>query len=123
MRRFKAFNKTTIVVLVFVMFIFLFAGCGNITSSSPQNIARKIIRKAPTKDELRKDYEARIQPLVNDATITKDQANKVLNYLTANLDALTKESIQKQNNTLNKLVTDKVITQQQADKIINALRK
>ena len=40
-----------------------------------------------------------------------------------NITTITKESIQNQNNALNKLVNDKVITQQQADKIINALRE
>ncbi|AGK97482.1 hypothetical protein [Clostridium pasteurianum] len=122
MRRFKDFNKIAIVLLALTMSIFLFLGCNKNISSS-QNTTQKLIRKAPTKDALKKDYEARIQPLVNDATITKDQADKVLTYLTANLDTLTKESIQKQNNTLDKLVNDKIITRQQADKIINALRK
>ncbi|MFT8315857.1 MAG: hypothetical protein ABF633_16665 [Clostridium sp.] len=122
MRRFRILNNTVIIVSILAMSMFLAGGCNKNISSS-QNTAQKLARKAPTKDTLRKDYEDRIQPLVNDATITRDQSNKVLDYLTASLDTLTKESIQKQNITLDKLVNDKVITQQQADKIINALRK
>lgn len=59
MRRFNAFNKTTIVLLVLVMSIFLFSGCNKNVSSS-QNTAEKLTRKAPSKDILRRDYEARI---------------------------------------------------------------
>ncbi|AGK95780.1 hypothetical protein [Clostridium pasteurianum] len=115
-------NKTTVIFLVLIVSMFLFGGC-NKNISGYQNSVQNLIRKNPIKEAIEKDYEAKIQPLINDSTITKYQANKLLTYLMGNINTITKESIQKQDNELNKLVNDKVITQQQAYKIINALRK
>ncbi|MFT8316295.1 MAG: hypothetical protein ABF633_18880 [Clostridium sp.] len=102
--------------------MFLFGGC-NKNISSYQDSVQDLIKGNPIKNTIEKNYEAKIQPLINDSTITKDQANKILTYLMGNITTITKESIQNENNALNKLVNDKVITQQQADKIINALRE
>lgn len=121
-RRLKTFNNTAIILLVFAITLFLFVGCGNKNPSSYQNSAQNLVGKAPNKDQIKKSYDATLQTLVNDATITKDQAAAVLNSLMANIGNIGEESRGKQRNSLNKLVNDKVITQQQADKIINALK-
>ncbi|AGK96522.1 hypothetical protein [Clostridium pasteurianum] len=122
MRRLKTFNKTAFILLVFAIPAFLFVGCSNWKSSSPQNSTQNLVEKEPNKDQVKKSYDATLQTLVNDATITKDQAVAVLNSLMANIGNIGQESKQKQIDSLNKLVNDKVITQQQADKIINALK-
>lgn len=122
MRRLKTFNKAAIVLLVFAIPAFLFVGCSNRKYSSYQNSTQNLVEKGPNKDQVKKDYNATLQTLVKDATITKDQAAAVLNSLMANIGNIGEESKEKQRDSLNKLVNDKVITQQQADKIINALK-
>ena len=59
--------------------MFLFGGC-NKNISSYQDSVQDLIKGNPIKNTIEKDYESKIQPLINNSTITKDQANKILSY-------------------------------------------
>lgn len=122
MTKFKTFNRAVVILLSFTMSVFLFGGC-NRNVSNYQNSAKNLTKENVNKDAIKKNYENALQTLVNDATITKDQANKVLTSLMANINNVGEQSIEKQNDNLNKLVRDGVITRQQADKIMDALKK
>lgn len=146
MTKFKAFNKTVIMLLVFTMSIFLFMGCQSKNSASSQNSAQSSNGRGNfNKDAMKKRYEDNLQQLVKDGTITQDQSNKILDSLTANMGNMggrrgpqnnqgnqqnnnqqngngNNQTSRPRNNPLSKLVSDGVITQQQADKVMEGLR-
>lgn len=123
MNKYKNFNRTIIFMLIFTMSLFLFIGCGNRNTSDLKNSTENLAEKQLDGNEIKKKYEAGLQQLVDDATITKDQANKVLNSIVINASDLGKQTEQKQKDNLNKLVEDKVITREQADRIIEVIDK
>lgn len=121
MIKLKNLKKPAIILLVFVIQVCLISGCNNRSYSNSENSAQKLVEKEPNKDQVKKSYDSALQTLVNDATITKDQAATILNALMSNVNNVGKESKEKSKETLNKLVENKTITQQQSDKIMNAL--
>lgn len=123
MNKSKTFKKTIVFLLICTMALFLFIGCQNRNTSDLKNSTENSVEKQLDGNEIKKKYETALQELVDDATITKDQANKVLNSLVVNANNIGEEAEQKQKDNLSKLVNDKVITQEQADKIMQVVEK
>jgi len=101
----------------------LFTACGNKSASDLKRSTENSAERQLDGNQIKKKYEAGLQQLVDDATITKDQADKVLNSIVTNASDLGKQTEQKQKDNLNKLVEDKVITREQADRIIEVIDK
>lgn len=147
MERHRFLKKTTVCLLAIGVSAALFAGCqskstantANQTSSTNAQSGRK--RLSP--DEMKKQMQDNIQPLITAGTITQDQATKIIDAMTTrnNGNSSNQKNSNGQNNQqnsqqggtqnngqrqrdnpLSKLVSDGTITQAQADAVMQKIR-
>lgn len=123
MKKYKRFARKIVCVLACTLIIIASIGCENKNTSQLNNSTENSVKKQLDGNEVKKKYEEGLQSLVSDSTITKEQADKILNSLITGADNLGEETKQKQIDNMNKLVNDKVITQDQANKVINVIEK
>jgi hypothetical protein len=137
MKKNKLINKKLMVLLVFSLSIFIFAGCQTKAATNNSNTGN---HKSFNSDAMKKKMQDSINPLVVNKTLTQVQEDKIVAALTTtntkrnntNKNSQSKNSGQasgangnksnRQEVTLTKLVTDKVITKAQADAVTKVIK-
>lgn len=157
LKKFRLLNNAAVFLLIVSASLFLFTGCQNKnnqnstdqTNTSYSNVnGSQSNNGRPNADEMKKRMQDNINSLVKDGTINQNQANKILEELTANTQRFngekrpqnnqqsTQQNTQQnnpnnnqankqnrqRNNRLSKLVSDGVITQAQADAVMQKIR-
>lgn len=153
-KKFSFTNKTVALLLAVSLSTIVFAGCQNKNSKAAAKPSANSSRQygaGVNLDQFKQRISDNIQSLVDDNTITKDQADKIVAALTENMKGLGGQNRQKnnqnnnqgngqnnsqnnnqgngqnrqggrENSAISKLVTDGVITQAQADAVMQKVK-